>query len=82
MFSLDKRYWPEFGIVTIFFVNKKYWPTLMLLQGLYRGALSYPARSIFATSDRCCGTYFLLFRLFSRYRSLAQTTVGGVYQLV
>ena len=22
MFSVDKRYWPEIGIVTIFFVNK------------------------------------------------------------
>ena len=36
MFFVDKRHWPEFGIVTMF--DKRHWPTLVLLQCFCGGA--------------------------------------------
>ena len=26
MFFVDKRHWPEFGIIATFFVDKRHWP--------------------------------------------------------
>ena len=62
--------------------RSRHWPTLVLLQCFYGGALSFSGRSTFVVGDYFGGSYFLSFRLFSRYRCLSQTTVGGAYRLV
>ena len=42
MFFVDKRHWPEFGIIATFFVDKRHWPEFgmnELINSLVRGSV-------------------------------------------
>ena len=97
---MDKRHWPEFGIITMFFflwikgtaLSLALSQSFLWIRGtglhwqyyhVFMEAFCHVrAEVFFAACDYFCGSYFLLFRCFSRYRCLSQTTVGGAYRLV
>lgn len=80
-----KRHGPEFGVVTLFFVDKRHCGLHWYYYSVFVEALavlSCSGRSIFAASDCFGSSYFLIFRLSSCYGCLSQTTAGGAYRFI
>ena len=76
-----KRHWPEFGIVTMFWIRGTglLWITMFLRRHFLFDMFE---QKNFSPRDCFGGSYFLLFLSFSPHSCLSQTTVGGAYRLV
>ena len=72
-FSVDKRHWPDLVLLQCFLWIRGTGLSLVLSQYLFVYKRYWPIVAV---------PTFRYIVSFSRYKSLAQTTVGGAYRLV